>query len=193
MNLQRHAQQALPLVILILLAGLTMWLERTTRVEDRPASGKLRHDPDVIVDTFTLRRFDEKGEVQHTLHGRQLRHYPDDDTTELDAPLLVYRGKASPTRITAEHALLTRDGKEAILRDNVRVLREAGPGNPQMTLETSLLHVYPDDEIAKTDEPVKMTHGKSVAHGVGLFADRVKQSYVLESRVKATLERSRRP
>lgn len=193
MNLQRHVQQALPLLILILLAGLTVWLERTTRGDDSPSTGKLRHDPDVIVDNFTLRRFDEKGEVQHTLDGVQLRHYPDDDSTELDTPKLVYRGKVSPTRITADRALLTKDGKEAILRDNVRVRREAGPTNPEMTLDTTLLYVYPDDEIAKTDQPVKMTHGKSVANGVGLFADRVKQTYVLESRVKATIERSRRP
>lgn len=193
MNLQRNVQQALPLLILILLVGLTMWLERATRVDDRPSSGKSRHDPDVIVDNFTLRRFDPSGQVQHTLTAQQLRHYPDDDSTELDQPLLLYRGKQSPTSISAERALLTQDGKEAILRDNVRVLREASPGNPEMTLETSVLNVYPDDEIARTDKPVKLTQGKSVAHGVGMVADRVKQTYILESRVKATLERTRRP
>jgi len=193
LNLQRNVQQALPLLILILLVGLTMWLERATRVDDRPSSGKSRHDPDVIVDNFTVRRFDPSGQVQHTLTAQQLRHYPDDDTTELDKPLLLYRGKQSPTRISAERALLTKDGKEAILRDNVRVLREASPGNPEMTLETSVLNVYPDDEIARTDKPVKLTQGKSVAHGVGMVADRVKQTYILESRVKATLERTRRP
>jgi lipopolysaccharide export system protein LptC len=193
LNLQRNVQQALPLLILILLVGLTMWLERATRVDDRPSSGKSRHDPDVIVDNFTVRRFDPSGQVQHTLTAQQLRHYPDDDTTELDKPLLLYRGKQSPTRISAERALLTKDGKEAILRDNVRVLREASPGNPEMTLETSVLNVYPDDEIARTDQPVKLTQGKSVAHGVGMVADRVKQTYILESRVKATLERTRRP
>ena len=53
--------------------------------------------------------------------------------------------------------ILMKDGKEAILRDNVRVLREASPGNPEMTLETSVLNVYPDDEIARTDKPVKLT------------------------------------
>ena len=64
MNLQRNVQQALPLLILILLVGLTMWLERATRVDDRPSSGKLRHDPDVIVDNFTVRRFDPSGQVR---------------------------------------------------------------------------------------------------------------------------------
>ena len=193
MNLQRNVQQALPLLILILLVGLTMWLERATRVDDRPSSGKLRHDPDVIVDNFTVRRFDPSGQVQHTLTAQQLRHYPDDDTTELDQPLLLYRGKQSPTRISADRAQLLKDGKEAILRDNVRVLREASPGRAEMTLATTLLYVYPEEEIARTDQPVRMTQGKSVATGVGMVADRIKEKYVLESRVKATIERARRP
>lgn len=193
MNLRRQVQQLLPLLILLMLAGLTMWLERATRIEERSSSGKLRHDPDVIVDNFTVRRLDETGMVQHTLSAKQLRHYPDDDSTELDAPDLIYRGKLSPTHVSAERGLLTRDGKEAILRDNVKVRREASAGNPEMTLATSVLNVYPDDEIARTDQPVHITHGRSVATGVGMVADRVKQTYILESRVKATLERTRRP
>lgn len=193
MNLHRHVQQALPLLILILLAGLTIWLDRTTRVDERPASGKARHDPDVIVDHFTVRRFDETGQVQNTVSGTQLRHYPDDDSTEVDAPRITYQGRIAPTLVTADNGLLTKDGKEAILRDNVKLVREAATGSPEMTLTTSLLTVYPDDEIARTDKPVRLTHGKSVATGVGMYTDRVRQTYVLESRVKATIERSRRP
>jgi lipopolysaccharide export system protein LptC len=189
--LNRLLRQSLPILILIAFAGLTIWLERVTRVDDVPSTGKLRHDPDVIVDNFTLRRFDETGVVQHTLTATQMRHYPDDDSTELDAPTLLYLGKLSPTHITSDRATLTKDGKEAILRDNVRVLREAGAGNAEMTLTTTVLYVYPEDEIAQTDQPVRITQGKSVATGVGLHADRVKQEYTLQSRVKATIIRAR--
>ncbi|AOF80678.1 LPS export ABC transporter periplasmic protein LptC [Methyloversatilis sp. RAC08] len=191
--MNRRIQQALPLLILIALAGMTIWLERTTRIEDKPSSGSLRHDPDVIIDNFTLYRYDETGAIQHTLTARQMRHYPDDDSAELDHPTLRYEGKLAPTHISSERALLTKDGKEAILRDNVRVLREASPGRAEMTLATSLLYVYPEEEIARTDQPVRMTQGKSVATGVGMVADRIKENYVLESRVKATIERARRP
>ena len=186
-------RKALPLLILIALAGMTVWLERTTRIDDKPGSGKLRHDPDVIIDNFTLQRYDENGVVQHTLTAKQMRHYPDNDSAELDEPKLLYQGKLSPTHISAEHATLGRDGKEAILRDNVKVLREATAGRAEMTLSTSLLYVYPEDEIARTDQPVRLTQGKSVATGVGMVADRIKEQYVLESRVKATIERARRP
>ena len=39
----RRPVLALVVSLLILLVGLTMWLERATRVDDRPSSGKLRH------------------------------------------------------------------------------------------------------------------------------------------------------
>lgn len=191
--MNRNFQRLLPLLILLAFAGLTVWLERATRSDDAPSTGKQRHDPDVIVNNFTLRRFDETGVVQHTLTATEMRHYPDDDTTELDTPHLLYSGKLAPTHISAERATLTKDGKEAILRDNVRVLRAASPGRDEMTLATSVLHVYPDDELARTDQPVRLTQGPSVATGVGMVADRIKQEYVLESRVKATIERARRP
>jgi lipopolysaccharide export system protein LptC len=127
-------RKSLPLLILIALAGMTVWLERTTRVDDKPGSGKLRHDPDVIIDNFTLQRYDENGNVQHTLTAKQMRHYPDNDSAELDEPKLLYRGKLTPTHISAERATLGRDGKEAILRDNVKVLarsdRRPGRNDP---------------------------------------------------------------
>lgn len=191
--MNRRIQQALPLLILLALAGMTVWLDRTTRSDDKPGSGKQRHDPDVIIDNFTLHRYDENGNVQHTLTAKQMRHYPDDDSAELDAPHLSYIGKLSPTQIRADRATLTEDGKEAILRDNVHVLREASPGRAEMTLSTSVLHVYPEEELARTDQPVRLTQGKSVATGVGMVADRIKEEYVLESRVKATIERARSP
>jgi lipopolysaccharide export system protein LptC len=191
--LNRRVQQALPLLILLMLAGMTIWLERTTRIDDKPSSGRLRHDPDVIIDNFTLHRYDETGAIQHTLTAQQMRHYPDDDSAELDWPTLRYEGRLAPTHIRSERALLTHDGKEAILRDNVHVLREASPGRAEMTLATSILYVFPEDELARTDQPVRMTQGKSVATGVGMVADRLRETYVLESRVNATIERARRP
>ncbi len=191
--MNRKVQQALPLLLLIGLAGMTIWLERATRVEETVSNGKLRHDPDVIIDNFTLHRFDETGRMQHTLTARQMRHFPDDDSAELDMPKLRYMGKLAPTHISSDRATLTKDGKEAILRDNVHVLREASPGKAEMTLSTSVLHVYPDDEIARTDQPVRLTQGLSVATGVGMVADRIKEEYVLESRVKAIIERANRP
>ncbi len=191
--MNRWLHQALPLLILIALAGLTIWLERTTSIEDKPSSGKLRHDPDVIIDNFTLHRFDLTGLEQHTLTASQARHFPDNDSTEMDAPKLLYTGKLSPTHITADHATVTKDSKQVILRDNVHVLREATHEKAEMTLSTASLTVYPDDELAVTDQPVRLTQGASVATGVGLVADRSKELYVLESRVKATIERNSRP
>ena len=191
--MNRWLHQALPLLILIALAGLTIWLERTTSIEDKPSSGKLRHDPDVIIDNFTLHRFDLSGAEQHTLTASEARHFPDDDSTEMDAPKLLYIGKQSPTHITADRATVTKDNKQVILRDNVHVLREAAPGKAEMTLSTTSLTVYPDDELAVTDQPVRLTQGASFATGVGLVADHSKEVYVLESRVKATIERNSRP
>ena len=72
-------------MMLLLLAGLTLWLERTSQPEN-VVSGKTRHDPDYIVNNFTIRRFDAQGKLFQTLSAKEMRHYPDDDSTEADLP-----------------------------------------------------------------------------------------------------------
>lgn len=56
--------QLFPIVLLALLAGLSFWLQSAVNVEESRRDGKLRHDPDAIVDNFTVRRFDADGQIK---------------------------------------------------------------------------------------------------------------------------------
>ena len=44
----------LPLIFVGLLAGLTYWLDRTTATEEKAKKAAARHDPDFIVEQFTV-------------------------------------------------------------------------------------------------------------------------------------------
>ena len=86
-----------PLAMLVLLAALTFWLNRL--IQDDKPRGPQRHDPDYWVERFEVRRFDIDGQLQHTLVGDKLVHYPDDDTAIVTAPHISYLQK--PPRATA--------------------------------------------------------------------------------------------
>lgn len=192
MNLLR-GHGVFPLLLVVVLAGLTFWLERATQVEGpKNKPGASRHAPDVIVENFELKRFDATGRLQHVLTAARMTHFPDDDSAELVEPLLSYIGKVGPTQVRAKAAHVSKDGKEVLLRDNVLLRREAVPGSPEMSLATSLLWVYPEDELARTDRAVRITHGLSVATGVGFVADKLKATYTLQSQVKATIDRTKK-
>ena len=52
----------LPLAVLGLLVGLTLWLNALVQAPAARASGALRHDPDLMVENFNARKLDANGQ-----------------------------------------------------------------------------------------------------------------------------------
>lgn len=174
-----------PIGILTALAALTFWLERTTQLEESGPTAK-RHDPDYYVENFTVQRFDPKGTLQHTVKAERMVHFPDDDSTEVTRPDLTYHTNR-PTHITAERAWLDSGGKTVIFRDNVVVVH-LNPKSPPTEIRAPTLTVLPDDEIARTPDPVVITQGLSVIHGRGLESNNKTKIATLGGRVNGIIE-----
>ncbi|MCX7156103.1 MAG: LPS export ABC transporter periplasmic protein LptC [Rhodocyclales bacterium] len=184
-----RAASLFPLVMLLLLAALTFWLNRV--IQGDTPRGPQRHDPDYWVERFEVRRFDIEGKLQHTLVAAKLLHYPDDDTTIVTTPHITYH-QQPPSEISARMAYIGRDGKEVDLVDEVRVIRHSALGDSAPTvLETRTLKVFPDAERGSTKDAVVISQGKSVMHGTGLDIDNRSGITVLRGRVTGTLHRNR--
>ena len=69
-----------PLALMLALALLTFWLERTVR-EEQPHPSMRRHDPDYLVEQFVLTKYNAAGILESTLTAAKMVHYPDDDST----------------------------------------------------------------------------------------------------------------
>ena len=187
--MKNWASALFPLSIFVVLTGLSFWLRYATALDEAPRDGKFRHDPDYIVYNATLRKLDQTGNLQYTLTTDEVRHYPDDDTTEMTLPKLVYLSPSKPTvTVRSDRAHITSGGDRVDLYDNVRVTRDASAKREEMNATMPDLTVFPDDEKGFTKSPVLMTEGKSWAKGVGMNIDYKKQTYSLESQVVAQLE-----
>jgi lipopolysaccharide export system protein LptC len=113
------------------LAVLSWWLP--WRLADRGADVdiEIRHEPDYTIENFTAIAMDASGWRKHELRAARLDHYPDDDTVELDKPYLVqYSPNGPPTHTRADHGTTTSDGKEILMRGNVRVTRGSASQQP---------------------------------------------------------------
>jgi lipopolysaccharide export system protein LptC len=176
-----------PLAVLLLLAALTFWLERATRLEQTYKDVKLRHDPDFIAERFTVRQLDANGKVKYSLAAEKMLHYADDESTDVTEPRLTYFENPPPLHLQARRANISKDAKIVFLKDDVFGRREPDAADPEMTFKSSELTVYPDDEIARTPAPVTLTQGRTVAHGLGMDADNLNRIFTLHERVKATI------
>jgi lipopolysaccharide export system protein LptC len=180
-----------PLLLLGLLAALTFWLQRATNFDDPINRAKARHDPDAIIDHFTMQRFDASGDLKNFLAATQLLHFPDNDSTEVTNPALTAYEGVSPTHISAKRAWLSHDGKEVRLMDQVRLVHTSATKAPDTVLETARMTAFPDDETAHSDDPVTITQGRSIVVGSGMDYNGKQSISVLRGRTHGVFYRTR--
>ena len=144
------ATRLFPLLLMLALAGLTFWLERTVREEEGVHPSLRRHDPDYIVDNLTHTRFNAQGVAESTLAAAKMLHYPDDDSTDLVAPRLVQTKPNEPRMtVTADRGALSQDGEEVVpLRQ-----RAGGARGRRRTARDAHAHQLPADGAGAIGDP----------------------------------------
>ncbi len=178
------ATRLFPLVLLLALALLSLWLERTLH-EDEKHPALRRHDPDFLVENFRLVKFDAAGAPETTLAAAKMVHYPDDDSTELFAPRIV-QSKSDQPRLTvsADRGALSHDGEEIFLHGNVQLLREAGASEAETRMHTSFLHVVSARSLVRTDREVTVTGPDRLLQARGMEYRNDTRQLVLRERVR---------
>jgi lipopolysaccharide export system protein LptC len=183
-----------PLLLLAALAALTFWLDRELNPAEYHRDGKNRHDVDYIVENFSATRLGPNGTPRYKLNARRMVHYPDDDTTHLESPKLVsFTNYGAVVTVTSKNAMLSSDGENAYLTDDVRLVRSAYAKKSELRVETSYLHVIPDQEIARTDKPVQIADLHIRINSVGLEFNNQARTLKLLSNVRSTYEMPQSP
>jgi lipopolysaccharide export system protein LptC len=183
-----------PLLLMLALAALTFWLERTVREEEGAHPSLRRHDPDYIVDNLNHTRFNAQGAIESTLAATKMLHYPDDETTDLVAPRVVQTKPGEPrVTVTADRGALSQDGEEVFLYGNVLLVREGGAERPETRMRTSFLHVVSAQSVVRTDRDVLVTEEDRVLSGRGMEYHNDSQELFLRERVRGRYEPKLRP
>ena len=184
----------LPLAVLGLLVGLTMWLNQLVQPAAARGDGSTRHDPDVMVENFNARKLGDDGLVRYTLAARKMVHYPDDDSALLETVKLeAFEPRQPKMTATADRGRLEQGGDRVWVEGNVVIVREADSKAGRARLTTEKLLLLPDEGIARTNEAVTLESPEGRTHAIGMELDN--QARVLRlDRVHATYKPSpRRP
>ena len=149
-----------PVLLLIVLAAMTYWLDRAVQTSTTTPKDVIKHDPDYIVDKLLATRMDLSGHIRDTLYAVRMTHFADDDSTELEQPRFISHGHGAPLSITANKGLISSNGSNLYFRGDVRATRGPLDNKNELVVSTEYLHLMPDDNIAKTDQPVVITDGR---------------------------------
>ncbi|MDT9001973.1 LPS export ABC transporter periplasmic protein LptC [Paucibacter sp. APW11] len=162
-RLQSLLSSYLPLLLMAFLAAFTWWLVKNTPAPDEPGQPLApRHVPDYRMSGFELQRFDAAGRLSARILGREMRHYPDTDTIEIDGVELRGHGRdGSLTLASATRALSNGDGSELQLIGDVRVRRwdqdgAAQQASPKLELQGEFMHAFMATEKLRSHLPVTL-------------------------------------
>ena len=180
-----------PLILAVLLALLTFWINQTVETQGPKIDGSSRHDPDYTMHNFVSTQTDASGKLRYILAASEMLHYPDDDSTVLHRPRFTQYATNKPyTQIEGLRGYVSANGSEIELVDQVKVTRQAFGDKGEMQVLTEKLLILPDQDIAKTDANVIIKQApKTVIRAKGMIFDKKKQTVRLLSRVKVHYER----
>lgn len=184
----------LPVVLMGALALGTYWLVRNSPVFNVPEAIKaVQHDPDYFMRQFTIKTYDDAGQLKSEIYGTEARHYPDTDTLEIDNARIRSIGAEGRVIVsTGNRALSNGDGSEVQLIGNARVVREAtrdAAGNdlPRMEFQGEFLDAFINEERVKSHKPVVLTRGGDKFTGDTFTYDNLTGVAELKGRVKGLL------
>lgn len=161
----------------LLLLAAAYWLNQQVQPLPSSSDSNKRHDPDFMVLNFSATTLNEMGTPQFMIAAQKMLHYPDDDSTYLEAPQLTSLNSGHPALYTsADKGAISGKGDEVFLHNNVKIVRAAstmpnGDKQSELVFTTPYLHVIPDRDVAETDQLVTMTDAHNKISAVGMRMD----------------------
>lgn len=194
LRLRETLASYLPLLMMALLALGTWWLVKNTpRPPPVREAAPPRSEPDYTMSAFVLQRFDAEGRLAVRIEGRELRHFPDTDRIEIDAPSVrAIAPDGRETQASAQRALANGDGSEVQLFGGAAVDTVDDQGVP-LTLRGEFLHFFVVAERLRTHLPVQLTHGRDRLSAGGLEVDLPARRIDLQAPVRAVFAPPARP
>jgi lipopolysaccharide export system protein LptC len=155
---------------LLLLALGSWWLR--LGIEDRvERRANPPHTADYWVERLSARTMDNAGHPRRMVTAAAMRHFPDDESTELTAPQIHLLGpRQPPWQIRAETGWVSPNGELVLLQGAVVIDRAAALEVLPVHLETRDVRVQPKQEYAETEQPVAVVNGPHQVHSRGMRA-----------------------
>ncbi len=167
------------LISIALLVALALFSYYLAELAERqqPVAIRLPHEPDYFVERFAITNMHPDGAPAFRLEAEKMRHFIDDQSTEFDEPRVFSLDADKPRLIIrADRGRSTDDAVETHLYGNVVMRRQPLDGSAELLVETDYALVLSQQDVVRTDRPVRITQGANLLTGVGMeFDNRMRQ------------------
>lgn len=161
-------RQLTALLILSLITAASFWFMQKTKPHNKSPAPP-GHHPDYTMENFTYVTWDTFGKPRNRLSGKYMQHYMDDDTTELEKPIItIMKSGAPPWKIKSATGWISADGNEVLLQGPAEIWRNKTPKVHPVNVYTQDLRVLLDKNFAETDKHVEIISENNVVTADGM-------------------------
>lgn len=180
-----------PIFFAAILAFISYWVQVSVENESEKRGNKFSNSPDYFLTNFKTTQTESDGSIRFILSANEMTHFAQDDTTRLKKPLFVrYKNNLPSSQIEGGVGLVSTDGEEVQIIDNVRVARLETETKPKMELFTDQLTVLPHKDQAFTKRPVRITQDpKTIVNAIGMKYDKKNGIMTLLEKVRVHYEK----
>lgn len=179
-------RMALGLILLVAatLSGWSAWRNR-----DIPAPARIAADrSDYVMKDFEMIALDRQGKEALTLRSPEMHRNPKDQTFDITTPVfLLPDDQGQYWQMRSEKGWMSPKGEELRLTGDVRGTSPEGAAQPTL-LQTQRLNVFPNKNVAASDDTVTITRPGSILTGRGFETNLKTKEYEFKSQVKSIYE-----
>lgn len=178
----------LPLVVLTI-AALSYWLSGTQTDKAKDVSSTVQDNPDAFMEEVVTRVMDPEGLPRYELRSPRLTHYPLDNRTQMEQPrITLFRPHQGHWQLEAESATALQGDDELQLHGKVLIQRVGADQATELEIQTSELHVYPEQDMAETQALTTLSHATGKIQSQGMRAYFKEENLQLLSQVRGHYE-----
>jgi lipopolysaccharide export system protein LptC len=165
----------------------SFWLAQVMNGDDSARNVNFGNEPDYIVENFSFVRMSEAGQPRYVISGERLAHRPVDNTSDIEKPVVQALSTDHPhMTMTSQRAHVSQNQNQIDLTGDVDIRRPGSDKSQPLHITTEFLTLLPDEEIARTGKPIRMTMGSATVDAVGMVANNATQQIQLGGRGRAT-------
>ena len=176
--------------VLLLAAVVSGW--SAWRMRERGAAAAVAAErSDYVLRDFELVVLGKDGTESVRLRAPELQRRRGDESLDVASPVFLIPGTETTWRLRADRGWVSADGELARLEGDVAGDSAPGQG-PATTFRTGRLELLPRQDLARTDDAVRLSQPGIIQNAVGMEANLKTQQYRLLSKVRTRYEPSAR-
>lgn len=171
--------------LLLSALGLSLWSILTLKPASPHANFNQQNNPDALIESVIETTLNKQGTPALKIESPQMIHFPEHDMTKIKTPrITVFRQSPKPWTITSDTAEAFSGIQQIVFQNHVVIHHPSDTMNPITTMKTSSLTVYPDKQIAQTEDAVQWVQPDTTIEAVGMITNLAEGTVKLLSQAK---------